>query len=189
MKKYVIPSFMVLSALFATSSALAKKHKSHKAHEHGFAELNLVVEGKSINIELRSPSESIYGFEYEAKKESDIKVRDEAIEKLKTRISEMVILEASLECKFSTLEVKPFVTEAEEHESAKKSKAGKENHAMHSEVHASFKAECSKALAGTKVNFAFGKIFPKLNHIKVQSISGEKQSGLTVKKDKGVLDL
>jgi hypothetical protein len=189
MKKYFAPSFSLFSALFFTSHALAKKQNSHKAHEHGFAELNIVAEGKSINIEFHSPSESIYGFEYEAKKESDIKARDEAIENLKNRMGEMVILDASLECKFTALEVKPFVTEHEEHDSSKKSKDGKENRAEHSEVHANFKADCSKPLAGTKVNFAFGKIFPKLNHIKVQSISGEKQRGLTVKKDKGVLEL
>ncbi|NBO39323.1 DUF2796 domain-containing protein [bacterium] len=170
--------------------------KGHAAHEHGVAAVNVVGEGNSVTIQLEVPSESIYGFEHEAKKPADIKKRDEAVEKLKVNADKIFVLDPSLGCKISSADIKPFVLEAEEPEKESKKEHKKEhknheNHKQgtHSEVHASFKFECSKAVAGSSLKFAARGFFKSLRTLKVQVLSGEKQSGATIKDDKGTVQL
>lgn len=158
--------------------------KGHKAHEHGTASVNIVGEANTVTIQLESPSEAIYGFEHEAKKPADIKKRDEAVEKLKANADKMFILDTSLACKLIEATVNPFVTEAQE---AKEDKKHKHNHkkGTHSEVHATFKFECGKPVAGSEVKFAAKAQFKSLRKLKVQTLSGETQSGSTIVNDAG----
>jgi hypothetical protein len=163
--------------------------KGHAAHEHGVAIVNIVGEGNSATIQLESPSDSIYGFEHEAKKPADVKRRDVSIEKLKANADKMFVLDPSLGCKLSSTDIKPFVSEAKEskEEDTKGHKHHKEG--THSEVHATFKFECSKPVAGTTLKFAARAYFKSLRTLKVQVLSGEKQSGSTIKNDKGMVQL
>ncbi|MEN9809296.1 MAG: hypothetical protein RLZZ488_863 [Pseudomonadota bacterium] len=156
--------------------------KGHKAHEHGTASVNIVGEANTVTIQLESPSEAIYGFEHEAKKPADIKKRDEAVEKLKASADKMFVLDSSLACKLTEATVNPFVTEAEETKETKKNKHKK---GTHSEVHAKFKFECAKPVAGSEVKFATKAHFKSLRKLKVQTLSGETQSGSTVVNDAG----
>ena len=48
---------------------------------------------------------------------------------------------------------------------------------------------CDKPLAGSRVTFGVYKTFPAIHEIKVQVISDAKQSGATIKKDKGEVRL
>lgn len=64
-----------LSIFLATSCLLntalhATEAEHHGPHVHGVAELTLVLEGDQLEMEFRSPSMSIVGFEYHAKTES-----------------------------------------------------------------------------------------------------------------------
>lgn len=156
------------------------KHKAHKAHEHGAAVLNIAVERNKAQVEFEAPADSIYGFEHEAKTDADRKKRDDAIAKLGAEMPKMVVLGAQANCTWTTSKMEPFVTHGD------KPGAGK---AEHGEVHATFEVTCPAPLAGTKVTFAFAKAFPKIGRVKVQALSGEKQSGANVKKDKGSVDL
>jgi hypothetical protein len=156
--------------------------KGHKAHEHGTASVNIVGEANTVTIQLESPSEAIYGFEHEAKKPADIKKRDEAVEKLKSNADKMFILDTSLSCKLIEATVNPFVTEAQE---AKEDKKHKHKKGTHSEVHATFKFECGKPVAGSEVKFAAKAQFKSLRKLKVQTLSGETQSGSTIVNDAG----
>lgn len=179
-----------VSALFsAMPHTVFAGGKGHAAHEHGVATVNVVAEGTGVTIQLEAPSDSIYGFEHEATKPADVKKRDEAIEKLKANADKMFLLDASLGCKVASSEIKPFVTE--EKESANGSKKGHKNHKQgtHSEVHATFKFECGKPVAGSSLQFAARSHFKALRTLKVQVLSGEKQSGNTIKNDKGSVQL
>ena len=187
---------------FLSSHALAKK-KHYGAHQHGVATVNVVAEGNSITIQLETPADSIYGFEHEAKKTADVKKRDAAVEQLKSKAQEMFILESAINCKVVSTDVEPFVTEretagkkAETHSIvAQQSQQKKHSHghhnkkAIHAEVHATFKFDCEKPLSGSTLSFALSSYFKALRTLKVQVLSGEKQSGLTVKNDKGSVTL
>jgi hypothetical protein len=183
----VFRTFSIASVLLLAPAALAGG-KGHAAHQHGVAVVNIVGEGSTLTVQLEAPSDSIYGFEHEAKKAADIKKRDSAIEKLKTSAEKMFVLEPGLGCKMSGSDIKPFVTEAKENDK-KLSKKDEHKEGTHSEVHATFKFECTKPVAGSKLEFAAKKYFKSLSTLKVQVLSGEKQDGTTIKNDKGTVNL
>lgn len=177
-----VPALLTISLIATLPINALAAGKGHKAHEHGTASVNIVGEANTVTIQLESPSEAIYGFEHEAKKPADIKKRDEAVEKLKANADKMFILDASLACKMTEATVNPFVTEAE---AAKEDKKHKHKKGTHSEVHATFKFECGKPVAGSEVKFATKAHFKSLRKLKVQTLSGETQSGSTIVNDSG----
>jgi hypothetical protein len=163
--------------------------KGHAAHEHGVAKVSVVAEGMTLTIQLEAPSESIYGFEHEAKKPSDVKKRDEAVEKLKTNADKIFLLDTSLECKVANTDVKAFVTEDKADDKENKKHSKKHKAGTHSEVHATFKFECGKPVAGSTMKFAARSQFKALRTLNVQVLSGDKQAGSTIKNDKGEIQL
>lgn len=255
------------------SSNVFAEQKRYDAHQHGAASVNVVAEGKSVTVQLKTPANSIYGFEHKAKTKTDFERRDTAIAKLKSSAPGMFILDANLNCTLSSADVEPFVTD--EHRShakfasqrqgnskasmngvkgGKKGELGKltldalsedigktldahyprrnkirrgassvvlggggesksinvggiawhthvndkrshkEKHnqkkkGTHAEVHATFKFACEKPVSGTSMSFGVQKHFQSVRTLKVQVLSGDKQSGLTVEKDQGSVSL
>lgn len=164
---------LISAATLTVSTALLAQHK---AHEHGAATLDIAIEGgKKVSLDFNSPADSIYGFEHEAKSEKDKKAMAQAVETFKAKILEMAKFDAKSGCTVTSSEINPRVVEA-----------GEKNHAS---VDAEFKIACKESLAGTKITFGFSKIFPHLKSVKVQLVSDAKQTGVTIKKDKGELTL
>jgi len=190
----LMTAITMLSASLSLSALAAgkAKHKGHQAHEHGHAKLNLLVEGNKLTAQLEAPSESIYGFEHEAKTDADKKKRDAGGEKLKANFGKMVIVDSAYGCTYTNKSLELHAAEKEGENAGKTAKAGEKTHegsGDHSETHAEFVADCQKPLAGAKVNFGFGKIFPRVKEVKVQVLSGEKQSGADIDNDKGSVTL
>jgi hypothetical protein len=173
--------------VFASSHAQAGG-RGHAAHEHGVAEVNIVAEGKTVTVQLEAPSESIYGFEYEAKSAADIKKRDNAVERLRNNAETLFVFDTSLGCKISGTEVKPFVSDSLETKGSKKG-SQKTASGTHGEVQATFTFQCAKAVAGSTLRFALRSQFASLRTLKVQVLSGENQSGVTLKEENGKVQL
>jgi hypothetical protein len=179
----------VAFAVFALDVGSAAEKRRHEAHEHGVAEINIAVEGSKADVEFRAPAESVMGFEHEAKSESDKKKRDAALKAVQAKMNQMVIFDPKLSCKFA--EVKTAVVE--EKGEAGKTQPGKDGQAHkdekktaeHREVRATVSVSCDKPLAGSRVKFGVSKLFPALHETKVQVLGDAKQSGATIKKDKG----
>ena len=60
---------LLLSALVTVS--VAEETRQVDKHEHGVGELNIAVEGNSIDLEFMIPGADVVGFEYKAKSEAD----------------------------------------------------------------------------------------------------------------------
>ena len=163
--------------------------RRHDAHVHGVAEFNIAIDGSKVDVEFRAPAESVMGFEHEAKSESDKKKRDAALRTVQTKINQMVVFDPKLSCKFS--EVKTVIVEEKGEPGKTQSDKSAHGHkdqrktAEHREVRATFSAACDKTLAGSRVTFGVHKTFPAIGEIKVQVLGDVKQSGATIKKDKG----
>jgi hypothetical protein len=193
--KYILGAFLGASFLMISSvSALTAEHRDAGKHVHGEGELNIAVEEKTAAIEFRAPGESLYGFEHEAKTDAEKKKQQAALELLKAKFHEMVILDKSLGCKFTSKRVAVVEEGADrgkkEEQKASPGKQGEQKKSPeHREVVAEFSLACEKPLPGTDVRFGFTKAFPSLQELKVQALSGAKQSGATVRKDKGSVKL
>jgi len=160
--------------------------RSRKAHEHGSAKVSIAFETvkgtpKGV-IEFEAPAEGVVGFEYEAKTAADKAKVTAALNTLKARFGEMVILPAAAGC---VIKNKSAKVEAEAHDS--KQKGGKQE--QHSEVHAEFDVACAKPLSGLEIRFGFMKVFPKVHDVEVALLAGDQQSKADVENDKGVLKI
>ena len=85
-----------LLMMVVSSMVMAKhEHREHSAHKHGAGTLAIAFDGAKGQLQLQVPGESIFGFEYEAASEKDKKIQKDMIEKLQSKISEMVVFDAS----------------------------------------------------------------------------------------------
>jgi hypothetical protein len=169
-----------------TGSPAEKRHG--QAHVHGAAEINIAVEGKKIVVEFRSPTEGIMGFEHEAKTDSDKKKRDAAVKVVKERFGEMVVFDKKLGCAPGTAEVVIVQTD-DAAKDPRHAKGETKKSGEHRELRATHNFTCNSDPAGSRVSFGVTKLFPDIQEIKVQVLSGSKQSGATIKKDKGNVGL
>lgn len=172
------------SMALATSAAAAEKRHSH-AHVHGAAEVNIAVEGKKVMVELRTPSEGVMGFEHEAKSDADKKKKDAALKRMEEKFGEMIVFDKKLGCKSQGGSVTLVRTDEK---SGKDAQSGAKS-GEHREVRASYQYECDNAPAGSRVKFGITKVFPAIHEVKVQVIGDTKQSGATIKKDRGDVGL
>ena len=174
--------------LVAGGAVAAEKRHAH-THVHGAAEMNIVVEGKKITVEFRSPAEGIMGFEHEAKSDADKRKRDAAMSKVKDKFAEMVLFDKKLNCTHQPGEVNLVQTEGGDSKDHKHSKGDHKKSGEHREVRATHYFACVQDPAGSRARFAVTKMFPGIHELKVQVLSGAKQSGATIKKDKGDVGL
>jgi hypothetical protein len=174
-----IPVALLLS-FSGAAEAGTHKHKSSKgghAHEHGAAKLNIVVEGTKIAMEFESPSESVYGFEHEAKTAKEKLAVESAVKKLKENLAGAFVFDKKLACRLEATKIEPWVKE-EGHGSGE-----------HSEFRAEIVSSCAAAPTGTKMKIGLSKLFPKIHEVRVQVLNGEKQLGMEIEKDKGEISL
>ena len=192
-KIYFSCALGVALAMLSSGMGGAAEKRRHEAHTHGVAEVNIAIDGSKADVEFRAPAESVMGFEHEAKSESDKQKRDAALRTVQTKINQMVVFDPKLNCKFS--EVKTVIVEEEGEPGKSQSDKSAHGHkdqkktAEHREVRATFSAACDKTLAGSRVTFGVHKTFPAIGEIKVQVLGDAKQSGATIKKDKGDVKL
>lgn len=188
-KIYFSCALGVALAMLSSDMGGAAEKRHHEAHVHGVAEVNIAIDGSKADVEFRAPAESVMGFEHEAKSESDKKKRDAALRTVQTKMNQMVVFDPKLSCKFS--EVKTAIVEEKGEPGKTQSDKSAHGHkdqkktAEHREVRATFSAACDKTLAGSRVTFGVHKTFPAIGEIKVQVLGDAKQSGATIKKDKG----
>lgn len=188
-KVYFSCALGVALAMLSSDMGGAAEKRHHEAHVHGVAEVNIAIDGSKADVEFRAPAESVMGFEHEAKSESDKKKRDAALRTVQTKMNQMVVFDPKLSCKFS--EVKTAIVEEKGEPGKTQSDKSAHGHkdqkktAEHREVRATFSAACDKTLAGSRVTFGVHKTFPAIGEIKVQVLGDAKQSGATIKKDKG----
>ena len=75
--KYII--YILISFNLMTFTISAEETRQVDKHEHGVGELNIAVEGSTIEFEFMIPGADIVGFEYVAKSDEDIAKINQAL--------------------------------------------------------------------------------------------------------------
>ncbi len=174
---------------FIADPVTAAEKRHAEAHVHGVAEINIVVEGKKVTVEFRTPAEGLMGFEHEARTDTERKKRDAAMKIINDRFQELVVLDKKNGCKAQG--GKAFIERGEARDSHDKQQGAEDRKkgGEHSEVQATHLFECDRSPVGTKVSFGVSKLFPEIHEIKVQVLSDAKQTGTTIKNDRGNVEL
>ena len=149
------------------------KHGSLDAHEHGAAQLNVVLDGKVLELQLESPAMNLVGFEHAAKTDAD-KTKVAAARSQLEQPQALFGLAAG-DCSVSTQELQsPLFTEDghnDHHEYAKDSE--------HSDIHAHYSLNCQKPEKLKQLDLGeLFKRFPATEKIQVQLIGPNGQQGL-----------
>ncbi|WP_299878117.1 DUF2796 domain-containing protein [uncultured Cocleimonas sp.] len=110
-------AFMISSSAFATSVfASENEHREHGAHQHGQAQLNVILENNDLMVMLETPAMNVFGFEHEPKNVEQKKVVELAIKDLEN-ISPYIKTDSSAECKIAKIDVdQPFDAHGEHNE-------------------------------------------------------------------------
>lgn len=117
--------FIVCFSINISANEEDHEHRHHEAHVHGEAELNLLIDGTTIAIELKSPALNVLGFEHEPKTDKEKEVVKQANKKLSNYKN--IISIAGLSCQVVESEIEsPYGSEHEE---------GHHEHDHHDEDH------------------------------------------------------
>jgi hypothetical protein len=186
--KTLFLSVLSIVALIAHQGNAAEQRHA-EAHVHGTAEINIVVEGKKIVVEFHTPTEGVMGFEHEARTDVEKKKRDAAMKIINDRFNDLVAFDRKAACKL--VSAKAQIMRDTEEGSKDKTRASEHRQISgeHSEVRAVYQVECERSPAGTKVTFGISKLFPDIHEVKVQVLTDSKQSGVTIKNDRGAAEL
>ena len=189
------------------SAADNTHHRQHGSHLHGVAQMNLVVEGEKVFIELESPAMNVVGFEHQPSTSAQRIAVREAAAKLEDGGSLFVFSEkAGCTLVSATIdsallehgkEEQAYGDSLEEHhaeetpEEKHQHQAEAESHGAekHSEFEVSYQFTCAspKKLRALEVNLF--EVFPGFEHIDAQIVTTSGQSGAKISARNNRVDL
>jgi hypothetical protein len=141
-----------------------------KAHVHGNADMQVVVEGKTIEIELQSPMESLVGFEHAPRNDKQRKAIQAMEERFRSPAA-LFVPTAEAKCSADPVEVVLPFKSASEH--GKHEKHGKD---VHSELKATVRFQCENPSALKGMEVKLFEVFSKLHRVDVQTVSSSGQT-------------
>jgi len=181
----------VFSSIFAVSClSLAHAQQANLgAHVHGVSELNIVIEGDKLEMQLRSPALNILGFEHKASTEQQIKKVKQSEEKLNNH--KALFSFSSGGCRLTQAKIdlsdliKHKTNEKDTHEHHKNdldhSHEHEDEHGDHSEIVAHYYYDCEDMDELSSISLGFFDLFPAIQQIKSMLIttSGQGATSLT----------
>ena len=93
----------------------AAAEREHGAHEHGVGQLNVAVEGETVEIELVAPGADIVGFEHAAETDEDKKAMEAALAALKEGEA-IFVFPAEAACRLEEVEAENEALGHDEHD-------------------------------------------------------------------------
>ncbi|PJI48528.1 MAG: zinc-binding protein [Pseudomonas sp.] len=163
------------------------EHGSLGKHEHGVAQLNVALDGKTLELEMDSPAMNFVGFEHAASSDADKATVARVQAQLKQPL-QLLNLPASAQCSVQSVELSsPLFGDApkaedHDHEHADGDHDEHEGH-QHADIDAHYQLTCAQPQELASLDFApLFKRFPATQKIQVQLIgpSGQQGAELTV---------
>ncbi|WP_462401766.1 DUF2796 domain-containing protein [Pseudomonas sp. Marseille-QA0332] len=156
-------------------------HGSLGAHEHGVAQLNVVLDGKNLKLELESPAMNLVGFEHLASSDAD-KAKVAAVRQQLVQPTKLFGLSQAAGCSETAQELEsPLFADqpAPEHKHEHEHEHAHESEHQHSDIHAHYQLTCTAPgkLAGIDLTPLF-QAFPATRTINVQLIGPNGQKGV-----------
>mgnify|MGYP006437397869 CR=1 FL=1 len=169
-KYYFAYTFLMFNFLFECYA-----QGSLDAHIHGAAELNIVLEGHELLIELESPSFNLVGFEHEPKSLDQHKLVENTIELLKD-FRRIANISPKADCKSIDVSIsttmKGLGDGHNEHHEDEHQHSAKE---IHSEFSATYSLRCDKPENLKSIQLELFSTFELMEEIVVQMIIQGKQ--------------
>lgn len=148
-------------------------HGSLGKHEHGVAQLNVALDGTTLELELDSPAMNLVGFEHEATSAAD-KATVASVQALMKKPLQLFDAPAAANCYLTSTELEsPLFGDTD----AKHEEEDHDGH-HHADIHAHYQFTCSAPDALASLDFApLFKRFPATQKIQVQMLGPRGQQG------------
>lgn len=174
--------FALLPLTHAQAAEPAPEHAEHaslSAHAHGAAQLNAVLDGQTLELQLESPAMNLVGFEYLAKTATNQATVAAVRAELENPLS-LFGLPAAASCTLRKHELEsPLFGTTSSHEQHPAAGQDAMPEERHSEIHAHYQFECSTPAALKTLDLGpLFERFPTTQKIQVQLISPNGQQGL-----------
>ncbi|MDZ5604602.1 DUF2796 domain-containing protein [Pseudomonas sp. RP23018S] len=164
--------------------AVAHAHDEHDhahgtlaAHEHGVANLNAVVDGNTLELQLTSPAMNLVGFEHAASSDAD-KAKVAAARKTLEQPLTLFGLAKAAGCKEESQELQSPLFGDAPHADDDADHDHDHDH-QHADVHAHYQLTCATPEKLAQIDLApLYKAFPATQKINVQLIGANGQKGV-----------
>lgn len=181
---------LILSAMI--SVAAAEETRQVDKHEHGVGELNIAIEGSSINLEFMIPGADIVGFEYKAKSDEDISLVNTALTKFDD-FSNIFTIPNAANCNLVEAEIAinqgddhEEHDEHDEHDEHEHEEHGEETH---NEFVAHYSFTCGNVKEIDRINFTYFTTFPNSGELEIQFVSEMGSTSFEVEGDEPFINL
>ncbi len=165
--------------------------EQHPPHEHGAANLTIAIDTNNIEIDLESPADNIFGFEYVPSTNADKKIVKDAVDQLKAAES-LFTLPKGAQCHLDQVNVSSLMLEAFHSVSSKKTDSGpkktSEHQHVHNDVDASWYYSCKSTEQLDSITLhLFSAFSPGFKHLKVEWLTPVGVSSSLIKEDKTIV--
>lgn len=168
----------VVAGIVACIGAAGAADREHGAHVHGVSQLNVAVEGRTIEIELVSPASDIVGFEHAAKTHAEKKAVERASETL-SQGKTIFVFPADGQCAAEDVDVRSTLEatrETHHGEHAHDRKEPAHTPETHAEFHVHYHFHCENPAAVTHLDVKLFDHFKTMREIEVQALTTRGQS-------------
>ena len=192
---------LLLSALVTVS--VAEETRQVDKHEHGVGELNIAVEGNSIDLEFMIPGADIVGFEYKAKSEADIALVNDALIKF-DEFNNIFSIPSTSNCNLVEADIsinqgdnhKDEHDDHDEHEDehdhddhGEHDDHDEHDEEAHNEFVAHYSFNCGNIKEIDRISFPYFTTFPNSGELEVQFVSEIGSTSFEVEGDEPFIDL
>jgi len=147
-------------------------HTALGAHEHGVAKLDVVLDGKTLELGLDSPAMNLVGFEHAASSDAD-KAKVASVRQQLEQPLQLLGLAKDAGCSIDAQELQSPLFDATA------AAAGKTEKHAHSDIEAHYQFTCSNPSKLASIDLApLFKAYPAMQKINVQLIGPNGQKGL-----------
>lgn len=180
------------------------------AHEHGVADLSLVVDGTEVSVLFQAPAGDILGYEGGEPGEEELAAAREALRGLESNLVAMLGIPEQLECRVVGVSWEGAAHEvleatgaegdvdeegsegdqaADDHEGEDHEDHGEEDEGGHSDLIADFTITCGAPLEGSSLVLAISDYLEGIEEVDLQAISEGNQVGRRVSASGTEVDL
>ncbi|MDX1432610.1 MAG: DUF2796 domain-containing protein [Gammaproteobacteria bacterium] len=153
------------------AASVDEARRAHEPHEHGAAELHVVLEGKLLHLELHVPAMSVVGFEHEA--------RDDGQRRAMAAVA--ATLERADEVFAPTPQAGCRVLHA--HAGFESLEHG------HAQLHAEYELECASPGRLAEIRVRLFELFPNIERIDAEIIGSGGQTAATLSSGSPIMSM
>ena len=196
--------------IFICTTKARSTERQLDAHNHGFGELNVAIEGQTVALELNSPAFNIVGFEHHPETNKDKATIKDAVSILNDG-SKLFLFPTTAGCRLASVNIGSTLIDRQQsthkdhdsdhkdskhddhkdHDSDHKdSKHGDHNNRdIHSEFQANYKFQCDVIEKVNTIQTMIFKYFPNTRQLDVKTILPNGQSAMKLTPESTLLSL